>query len=231
MILKRCWPLWFLSFFLLISCAATIYNLTKTQYINDSFSAAILNEGGLALLPITAGAGQEGYRRPLGDSLNVHLNNSVPFGEVIKWQESMELLNAHDKVIAYQELIEAYNKTSILSRDKVKEIKTALNVRFALYCTLQDISESSNINYNPITGFNRIKTANVIAQCLVFDLETGDIMQEIIGHAKSIAGEYSYNQEYEAYAGNIARAILSQLPGSMVIQKITPKPNFDSHLD
>lgn len=206
-----------LSILAFISCAAPIQNLTKTQYLNQTFSSSVLQNGGLALLPITAGAGQEGYRRPLGDSLNSHLSHSLPNGKTIKRQNSMDLLNQHDKVTAYQELIEAYSKTSILNREKVKELRSALGVRFALYCSLQDFSEVSKTSYNVFSGLQSTTTASVIAQCLIFDLETGDVMQEIIGQAKSTADEYSYNRGYEAYAGIISRAVLSQIPGCKVL--------------
>ncbi len=201
---------------LLVSCAAPIQNLTKTQYFNPDFSAEKLNAGGLALLPITAGQGQEGYRRPLGDELNQNLASAVPKGKTIGWQNSMELINRASKVTDYEDLITGYRQTSILNRDKVKELYTALGVNYAMYVSLQDFSETSHTSYNVFSGMNTTKTANVSAQCLVIDLVTGDIMLEIIGQAKSDASGLSYNREYEEYAGVMAQSILSQLPGSSV---------------
>jgi len=203
-----------LLMFLLCSCAATIQNLTKTQYVNPAFSSEKLDQGGLALLPITAGQGQEGYRRPLGDFLNQYLQEAVPGGNVLTWQETMDNLNKSSKVTDYQDMILAYKQTSILNRDKVRELFDALGVRYALYCSLQDYSESKETSYNFLTGLNTKKTANVMAHCLIIDLETGDVMQEIIGQAESVAGDYSYNQAYEEYAKILAHSVLSQLPGS-----------------
>ena len=199
-----------------LSCAANIKNLTKTQYSNPIFTKESLNEGGLALLPITAGLGQEGYRRPLGDYMNQDLQAAVPEGKVLTWQETMELLNKNSKVETYEALIQAYRQTSILDRNKVKELFSALGVKYALYCSLQDYSESKETNYNFLTGLNTTKTANVSAHCLIMDLESGDIMEEIIGQATSVAGNYQYNQGYEEYAKILANSVLSQLPGAKV---------------
>lgn len=200
----------------LSSCAANIKNLTKTQYSNPVFTSDSLNNGGLALLPITAGQGQEGYRRPLGDYLNQDLQSAVPNGHVLTWQETMELLNKYSKVDSYEELIQAYRQTSILNRDKVRQLFSALGVKYALYCALQDYSESKETSYNFFTGLNTTKTANVSAHCLVIDLKSGDVMQEIIGQAGSVAGEFMHNQAYEEYAKVIANSVLSQLPGAKV---------------
>jgi len=202
--------------FLIISCAAPIQNLTKTQYLNPVFTTNELQHGGLALLPITAGQGQEGYRRPLGDFLNQDLQNAVPGGKVLNWQATMDLLNQNSKVSVYEDMILAYRQTSIINREKVKDLFEALGVRYALFCSLQDYSESSQTSYNFFTGLSTSKTANVLAHCLVIDLKNGDIMQEINGQATSTAGEYMHNQAYEEYAKVMANSILSQLPGSDV---------------
>lgn len=204
----------FICSILLASCAAPIQNLTKTQYVNPTFSQEKLRSGGLALLPITAGQGQEGYRRPLGDFLNQNIQDAVKGGKVLKWEETMDALNRESKVKAYEDLIIGYRQTSILSRDRVKEMASALGIKFALLCSLQDYSESNETSYNFLTGIQTVKTANVMAHCLVIDLESGDVMQEIIGQASSQAGNYMHNQAYEEYAKIMAHSVLSQLPGA-----------------
>lgn len=201
---------------LILSCAAPIKNLTKVNYLNDQFSAETLQYGGIALLPVTAGHGQEGYRRPLGDTLSAYLPKTIPDGKTIDWQTAMNLLNSHNLVSEYQQIIESYQRTSILNREKIMKLGEALGVRYALYCALQDYSESKNTSYNLFSGFSTTKTANVQAHCLVFDLTTGDVMQEIIGQAASEAGDMSYNRGYEVYAKILAQAVLSKLPGSKV---------------
>ena len=198
-------------------CAARIIDMTRVQYHNEAFTAVELQQGGLALLPITAGQGQEGYRRPLGDYLNQHLSDAVPGGTTMTWQAAMDSINAQDMVTVYEDIIEGYRTTSIINRMKVKELYSALGTRYALYCALQDYTEDSKTSYNLFSGWNTTKTANVSAQCLVMDLVTGDIVQEVIGQAQSVAGDMQYNSPYEAYAESIAKSVLYQLPGSAVV--------------
>jgi hypothetical protein len=200
----------------LAGCAATIHDMTRTQYIQPNFTADQLRSGGLSLFPVTAGAGQEGYRRPLGDFLNANLAGAVPGGQVLPWQAAMDTLNSRDLAATYQEVIEVYQRTSIMDRQRLRQLQTALGTKYALYCSLQDYSESTHTSYNFFTGINSKKTATVQAHCLVIDLVSGDVVQEIVGQAQSVAGDYEYNSPYEAYAAMIAQSVLSQLPGSTV---------------
>lgn len=199
-----------------LGCAAQLRNFTRTQYLSESFTAGDLRAGGIALLPITAGRGQEGYRRPLGDHLNRKLSLAAPNAEVVSWEAAMDSLNAHDLVAEYQEVLEAYDRTSIIKRSSVKRLAKALNVRYALYCELQDFSKSTQTTRSGLFGMSTETTANVLTHCLVLDLHSGDVMQEIVGQVRSTAGELEYSSPYETYAAAIARAILSQLPGSQV---------------
>jgi hypothetical protein len=202
---------------LLVGCtAATIHDNTKTQYMNAVFTSEELTAGGLAMFPVTAGEGQEGYRRPLGDFLSDSLSSAVPGGKVLVWTETMDSLNARDKVHVYQDMVAAYAQTSIIDKQKVKELSEALHVRYGLFCALQKFSSESHTGYSVWTGWNTIHKAEVAAHCLVIDLRNGDVMQEIIGSATSLGGEYNYDSPYEAYAAIMARSVLSQLPGSAV---------------
>ncbi len=205
-----------LMFLAMTGCAAQIRNLTITQYLNESFTAHALQGGGLALLPITVGEGQEGYRRPLGEMFNRRLPKAVPNGRTLTWQASMDSLNSHELVAEYQQAIEAYRRTSILDRDRVKTMARDLGARYALYCTLEDLSEHSSTSYNFFTCLQSSTTANVSAHCLVLDLSNADIAQEILGQAPSRAGDFEYNLPREAYPPSIAQAVLMRLQGSTV---------------
>lgn len=210
---------------LLMACAATIHDETRTQYVNPAFTAADLRTGGLALFPVTAGQGQEGYRRPLGDFLDDSLQVAVPGGRVLTWQATMDSLNSNDGVDAYEELVRAYAQTSIIHRDRAKELAGATKVRFALFCALQKASEVSKTSYSFWTGWSTTNTVDVVAHCLIIDLQSGDVMQEIVGQATSVGGSEYYNSPYEAYARVMARAVLSQLPGSAVSNVEPESPN------
>ncbi len=201
-----------ISVLFMLGCAAPIQNLTKTQYVNSSFNGEMLRSGGLALLPITAGQGQEGYRRPLGQYMDMEIPKALNYGNFLSWEVSMDSLNSHGLVDQYQQMMQNYQLTSIIDREKVKSLSSALGTRYAMLCALQDFSEKSNTSYNIFTGLSTTKTANVVAHCLVLDLQTGDVVQEIQGQAKSVAGDMMYNSGYDAYAQSVAKSVIAQLP-------------------
>jgi len=201
---------------MLAGCAAPIRDLTRTQYVNPKLSAAELYRGGLALLPITAGQGQEGYRRPLGDYLNANLARALPGAKVLTWQVAMDSLNRAGLTEEYQQLIQGYHETAIIDRARVKKMGDALGVQYALYCSLQDYSENNKTTYNFFSGIHTTTTSNVSAHCLLLDLQSGDVMQEILGQATSIAGDFEHSSAYEAYADTMAKGLLRQIPGSML---------------
>lgn len=208
---------------LLAGCTASIKDQTRTQYLNATFSAENIREGGVALFPVTAGQGQEGYRRPLGDCLNDSLQYAVPGGAILTWQATMDSLNQHGKVDTYQQVIDAYSRTSILDREKVKGLSGAVHTRYAIFCALQRFDTSKG-GYNFWTGTSGTVTNDVMAHCLIVDLHTGDVMQEIVGEATSMGDPAVYkNLSYEAHAQVLAQSVLSQIPGSSVSPPGPPK--------
>ncbi len=201
----------------LSGCAATIVNKTQTQYLDPDFDARSLRAGGLSLLPILAGQGREGYRRPLADWLEMYLEQAVPNGNSYGWRLSMERINEADKSDLYADIINGYRATSILNRKKVRLLAGALRTRYAMLCILQDFSETTSLNYNSFSGkVHQEKKANVELQCLVIDMIRGDVVQEIRGRVGSTAMEFIYNPDYEKYAQALARNVLARLPGSTV---------------
>jgi hypothetical protein len=201
-------------------CGVQIQNLTHTDYLNEAFSAQTLHDGGLALLPITAGQGLEGYRRPLGDFLNANLASAVPGGRVLTWQSSTDSMNVHQIVLEYDQLIGAYEHTAVLDRVRAANLGAALGVRYALYCAVEVSSHRTLASYSPILGGLWLNTATVAAHCLVLDLQSGDVAQEILGCATSAASDFDPRLPYEEYAQVMAEAVLMNLPGSRVIAKL-----------
>lgn len=200
---------------LLAGCtAATIHDKTMTQYVNAAFTAEGLKSGGLAMFPVTAAEGQEGYRRPLGDSMSDSLGVAVPGGKTLIWQATMDSLNAYNKVQVYQDLVATYHQASIVDKQRARELGDALHVRYGLFCSLQKYSSEEHASYSIWSGWANEHSSEVVAHCLIIDMQNGDVMQEIFGNASSQGDDYTYESSYEAYAKVVARSILSQLPGS-----------------
>ena len=70
---NNCVALLLLSAGFWIGCAARVVDDSKLQYLAPEFTYNSLSEYGLSLLPVVAGEGQEGLRRPLASKLEAHL--------------------------------------------------------------------------------------------------------------------------------------------------------------
>jgi hypothetical protein len=212
--MKPKYSLLVLSAIILSGCAATIRDLSKVQYVKEGFVADSLRTGGLALLPVVAGQGQEGYRRPLADSLNFHIQRVRPNVQFIKWQDAITKLNDKGLAEKYQAAISTYRTTSIIDKSLVSEIGSALGVRYFLFVSLEDFRQSSKLGYSGLTGkLREDQTAKVNAFAQIWDSQTGDVVWEGIGHAEASSSEFTYLKgSYETYGGIAAKGLAQRLP-------------------
>ncbi len=210
---------------LTVSCVAPIRNKSRTEYAAPEFKAADLRAGGLAQLPVVAGLGLEGYRRPLADAIEKEMASRLDSVKVIGWRKAMERINEAELADVYESLIQGYNTTSIINRKKVRLLAKALNVRYAAFCSLNDFSERQSVNEVGM-AFGHVmpeKKANVQAHMLIVDLVRGDVVQEIIGQASSSAGAYEVNHKYGKFVRVMAGGMVAELPG---VPKKRPKLRY-----
>jgi hypothetical protein len=207
-------PILLLLCLALFGCAATIQDLSKVQYVKEGFDANALKAGGLALLPVVAGQGQEGYRRPLADSLDFYVQTKKPNLQFIKWQDAIAKLNDKGLAEKYQAAISTYRTTSIIDKSLVSEIGAALGVRYFLFVSLEEFHQSSKMRYSGLTGkLTEDETAKVNAFAQVWDSQSGDVVWEGIGQAQATSSEFTYLKGgYETYSGIAARGLVSRLP-------------------
>ena len=192
-------------------CAATIQNLSKTQYVKEGFNPNELNNYGIALLPIAAGQGQEGYRRPYGDAINTVMNNSFKEVNFIPWQQTMNILNDSSLTKEYEDLILTYRSTAIIDKTLMQDIGQVLNIRYLLFVSLEDFSKSKETSYNFLLGWHTTKTAIVNGFAQVWDCNKGDVVWEGYGTAYSEGGELTYEKDYEEYSMVAAKGLVYKL--------------------
>lgn len=200
----------------MFGCAPSVHNLTKTWYVNPGFTADSVRAGGLALFPITAGGGKEDYRRiALGDSLNVSLKSVAGTGRLMTWEACLDSLIHYRLGTVYQSLIEEYEMKSMVDRDKVKQLQKAVGVKYGLCCFLHELSESRESGYRFLMGqFLSTRIGDLVMDCIILDLSTGDVMQEIVGRAASeTVGVNPHNPKHEVYMAAMVRAIADEVYG------------------
>lgn len=197
---------------LFIRCAAVIYDKSSVQYIKDDFSSDDLYNGGLAILPVVSGQGQEGYRRPFGEALNRGINTMLPRLHFLPWQQTMNILNQHGLVEDYQKAILSYRETAILDKNLILKIGEALDLRYLLFVSLEEFHKTSQTDYNILVGFHTTKTARINGFAQIWDCTNGDIVWEGIGLAESKGGDLTYEKDYTEYAKIAANGLVKLLP-------------------
>ena len=141
----------FLILLVCSSCAAPVIDTSKLQYIAPEFKEDSLVGEGLSLLPVVAGAGQEGLRRPLGDKLNKHLGNELPEGKFIGTLETMDLINNAELTGDYSKLIEDYDRSAILNKSILHKIGEAVGVEHLLYVKLLEQVQTRGLTPGVLT--------------------------------------------------------------------------------
>jgi len=193
---------------LFVKCAAVIYDKSSVQYIKDDFSSETFYNGGLAILPVVSGQGQEGYRRPFGEALNKGINTMLPGLHYLQWQRTMNVLNQHCLVEDYKKAILSYRETAILDKNLIRKIGEALELRYLLFVSLEEFHKASQTNYNILVGFHTTKTARINGFAQIWDCTNGDVVWDGIGLAESKGGDLTYEKDYIEYA-KIAAKIIS----------------------
>ncbi|MDZ7773018.1 MAG: hypothetical protein U5K31_09830 [Balneolaceae bacterium] len=182
----------------LTGCMATIQNATEVSYTSPDYSSEQLKEDGLAILPITAGSGLEGYRRPFGNWIN-HYVDSVGNREFkySDWQTTMSELNDAGLSDDYNEAISSYRQTSVLDQSFLSELQSEVGPRFYLYIQLGNFEQTSNTEYNIFSGLETTRTNEVNAYAQIWDAQTGDVVWEALSEATA-----SSNSDFVALSDN-----------------------------
>jgi len=205
-----------LAFFLLVSCVAKMQDVSTVTYAKVGFDRESLKTSGVAILPISAGEGIEGYRRPFGDAVNISLGTLGGEISCLKWQETIDLLNQHDLASRYQEAIIRYKDTSIIDKNLIIDMGRSLGVRYFLFIELQPFQNDSQLKPSLLSdGFYTQETKGVQAIGQLWDSEDGDVVWEGIGGAKAQSGELSYIKTHnpEEYSKMAADGLVRQLLG------------------
>lgn len=199
-------------------CAASMRAGADTQYADDFFDGNALASGGLALLPVTAGQGQEAYRRPFGNALNTTMD-SVGRGygiNVTPWDRTMHAINEAGLTSDYNDALRAYRETSIIDARLIQQIGEQTGRRYLLYTILGDFREGATVRRSAISGdLTAYDAAGTEAFAQVWDTQSGDVVWEGRAAARSDASEFRYvsTTDPAAYSRAIAKVLAEEIMG------------------
>jgi hypothetical protein len=197
-------------------CAAKVMDNSQLQYLAPEFTENSLAEHGLSLLPIVAGHGQEGLRRPLGAKLDSNLTNQLPDDKFIGTIQTLDLINEANLTEAYAQMIDDYAQAAILNKSTLRRIGEAIGIRYLLHVKLLDQSHTETIGPALLSDdiINRqIKNVSIFGQ--VWDCHLGDVVWEGTGDvAVQTEVEVQYiKHSIEDLVNIAARSFLNNLPG------------------
>lgn len=205
-------------------CAASVKGKSTVTYQQDGFTPQAIKQAGIAIMPVVAGRGVEGYRRPFADSLQSTLKTHAPKGtQVMGWQDTAQALNDANLIEAYNKLVESYVTTAILDKKVLQQIKDATGKRFFLVVVLGDFAENSTTTHSG--GSTNVTTeVKINATAYVWDADKGDVVWEAMGGAGATAHSGGFmiietrdpivygQKASEAIVGSLVGKDLSDLP-------------------
>lgn len=189
----------------------TLYSTSGvTTYDADDFGEAALTRHRVAILPVVAGDDLEGFRRPFAEALNEAAAAYLPTEAFEPWEATMDSLNTHGVVEAYQSAISAYRQTSIINRNVLRELARATGTRYFLFVHLDPLRVVQGTPYG------------VAALGRVWDAE-GDVAWEG-GSQSVVSGPARQNDgRLDILSTNAADALIRSMLGLEVASASEPE--------
>ena len=189
----------------------TIFGTSSMQGVKEEFGPDSLKSAGIAILPVFAGKGQEGYRQPFAEALNVAIQTFRPELKFLKSEETMFVLNKRGLAAKYESAIVAYRETAIIDKELLREIGEALGVRYVLFINLEEFHEVSEIRFSGYWGWITCVTGlNAFAQ--IWDCPIGDVVWEGLGTTQWMGGKLTYEKECKKYCRIAAERLARKVP-------------------
>jgi hypothetical protein len=195
----------------LASCAVSSTVRQNVTYISQDFSKQSIDSRGLSLLPIVAGSGVEGYRRPFGEAMNQSADSALT--NFMRWNETLDRLNDAQLVSDYNNAIQSYQQTGIIDRSILQKMYEATGKNYFFYVELLPPTADRDLKYNYFSGgVTRTETKSVTAFGLVWSAIDGDVVWEGSATAEVTTGDYSYTQETDMQrAEKVAKTLMNSL--------------------
>ena len=179
---------------ILSSCSVTSKVSNDVTYTSNTFSVKALNDGGLSLLPVVAGSGVEGYRRPFGDRMNA-VGDSL-LNNFKDWNETLQTLNDEDLVPEYNSAIQSYQQTGIVDKTLLEKMAEATGNNYFLYVQLGSPTSEKDYDYDMWSGYlSESETTAISAFALIWGAKEGDIVWEGYASAEVTTDEFTYTKE------------------------------------
>jgi len=171
------------------SCANSI-NLTteENQRAEDFTDSSILDEG-LALLPISGD--NQVFKQAVASGADSTTGSYTD--NYLSFQETSERLNDNNLVSTYQEAIEGYNDSGLMSKSNIQEIGAGVDKRYLLKIELASMDVDSETQTSSLDGETyTAKNKSLRLSGTVWDSETGEKVWEATSRAGAYSGDLTH---------------------------------------
>jgi hypothetical protein len=183
--------LYLLLLLMLFTGCATIIPIDTSvvTYKSDEVQYQDFKKSEIAVLPVLAGDGYEGFRRVTADKITSALGKNLPNMKVLSQRETLNKLNEFNLSESYAKMMDDYSKTAILNRKTLNSIGNKLGCKYLLYSKVD--TERSVEAFIVEGNVRSSKVIGVEIYAQLWDTNIGDLVWE--GHGGSAAPENGYD--------------------------------------
>lgn len=136
------------------------------------------------------------------------------------WQETLNKINKAKFVKEYNEAIQSYQITGIISRSFLKKLYQVTGKNFFLFIRLEPPMSEKRVGYNVLSGISTYETKSISAHGILWSTQKGDVVWEGVATNKLDLGPYNYSEESMMdRSKKVAEALMSKLLNKNILTK------------
>jgi len=186
-----------LSAILLAACApprVSRIHTTSTSRLSQSATAEVAREP-IATLGVLAPAGLQGFSPFLLHAFAAALAEVAPSLRVMSGHDTVNRLNEHGLATEYAELMGGFARNSILDRDRLRRVGSALGARYVFLPGLAELNHNLVDKYEMVgLKIVRNQVTRLRLWLQVWDVQSGHILWESVGETTVVNTVLSLGQ-------------------------------------
>jgi hypothetical protein len=157
-------------------CGVTSQLHTELNYGSVAGESVAIDQFGIGVLTPSAPTGQESDKQALGDALGTALEDAAIGMRVMRLPDMLSAINRSGLARGYANMLDEYEETGILERDRLRQVGEAGGVRYLAKLNLGNFAQSSDKRLS-IAGIRMFDTwrATIRVHLEVWDSVTGEI--------------------------------------------------------
>ena len=209
-LMKRIGTFLAVAAFFLTGCASTKpikpVDTSTVSYKSEEVSRQEISNSSIAILPVLAGQGYEGFRRTTGTALTKAFQQEFPQADILSFRKTLNKLNDAGLSQDYSEMMSGYERTGVLDQETLSKLGEAVGSPYLLYSKV-GVSQSteSQLVGGEYMSESNVSEISVYAQ--LWDTEAGDVVWEGNGGGAGLEESAGTNQLIRIASDGIAMRV------------------------